>query len=55
LNATFYFSGNHTDHTAKQIFPEMKLRGLGPNSYIHVPVNDLNFPTIGLSFLLQEQ
>ncbi len=28
-------------------FPEMKLRGLVPNSYIHLSVRDLYFPRIG--------
>jgi hypothetical protein len=32
---------------SKQIFPEMKLRGLVPNFYIHVSVSDLYIPTIG--------
>jgi hypothetical protein len=32
----------------------MKLRGLSPNSYIHVSVSDLYIPTVGLSILLQE-
>jgi hypothetical protein len=32
---------------SKQIFPEMKLRGLVPNSYFHVCVIDLYIPTIG--------
>jgi hypothetical protein len=31
----------------------MKLRGLGPNSYI--PVSDFYIPSVGLFFLLQEQ
>jgi hypothetical protein len=39
---------------SKQIFPEMKLRGLSPNSYIHVSVSDLYITTIGLPILLQE-
>jgi hypothetical protein len=39
---------------SKQIFPEMKLRGLSSNSYIHVSVSDLYIPTISLPFLLQE-
>ncbi len=39
---------------SKQIFPEMKLRGLVPNSYIHVSVRDLYIHTIGLSIVLQE-
>jgi hypothetical protein len=30
------------------VFPEMKLRGLVPNSYIHVYVSDLYIPKIGL-------
>jgi hypothetical protein len=29
------------------VFPEMKLRGLVPNFYIHVSVSDLYIPTIG--------
>jgi hypothetical protein len=33
------------------IFPEMKLRGLVPNSYIHVYVSDLNIPRIRLAYL----
>ncbi len=32
---------------SKQIFPEMKRRGLVSNSYIHVSVSDLYIPTIG--------
>jgi hypothetical protein len=31
------------------LFPEMKLRGLVPISYIHVSVNDLYTPRIGLA------
>ena len=30
----------------KQIFPEMKLQGVVPNSYIYVSVCDLYIPTI---------
>ncbi len=33
---------------------EMKLRGLVPNSYIHVSVNDLYIPRIGLPIWLQQ-
>jgi hypothetical protein len=33
----------------------MKLRGLVPNSNIHISVSDLNIPTIGLPILLQEK
>jgi hypothetical protein len=32
----------------------MKLRGLSPNSYIHVSVSDLYIPTIGLPIVMQE-
>jgi hypothetical protein len=31
----------HCTENFKQIFPEMKLRGLVPNFYIHVSVSDL--------------
>jgi hypothetical protein len=31
----------------------MKLRGLVPSSYIHIPVSDLYIPRIGLPFVLQ--
>jgi hypothetical protein len=39
----------------KQIFQEMKLRGLSPSSYIHVSVSDLYINTIDLPILLQEK
>jgi hypothetical protein len=39
---------------SKQRFPEMKLRGLNPNSHIYVSVSDLSIPTIDLPILLQE-
>jgi hypothetical protein len=32
---------------SKQIFPEMKLRGLFPNFYFQLSVSDLFVPTIG--------
>jgi hypothetical protein len=35
------------------VFPEMKLRTLAPNSYIHVSVSDLYIPRIGLPILQQ--
>jgi hypothetical protein len=38
----------------EQIFPEMKLHCLSPNSYIHVSVSDLYISKIGLPILLQE-
>jgi hypothetical protein len=37
----------HCTENWKQIFPEMKLRGLVPNSYIHVSLSHLYIPTIG--------
>jgi hypothetical protein len=37
----------HCTENLKQIFPEMKLRGLVPNFYIHVSVSDLHIPMIG--------
>ncbi len=38
----------HCTKYLKQIFPEMKLRGLVPNFYIHVSVNDSYIITIRL-------
>ncbi len=32
----------------------MKVRGLSPNSYVHVFVSDLYIPTVGLPIVLQE-
>ncbi len=39
---------------SKHIFPEMKLRGLSPDSYIYVSVSDLYISTIVSPILLQE-
>jgi hypothetical protein len=39
---------------SKQIFPKKGLHGLSPNFHIHVTVNDLYIPTIGLPILLQD-
>jgi hypothetical protein len=36
------------------VFPEMKLRGLVPNSYIHVSVTNLYIPMFGPPNLLQQ-
>ena len=36
------------------VFPEMKLRGLVPTSYIHVSVSGLYSPKIGLPIWLQQ-
>ncbi len=38
---------------SKQI-PRNEMRGLSPNSYIHVSVSDLYIPTVGLPILLQQ-
>jgi hypothetical protein len=37
----------HYTENSKQIFPDMKLRGLCPSSYIHVSESDLYIPTAG--------
>ncbi len=37
------------------VFPERKLCGLVPNSYIHVSVSDLYIPRIGLPIWLQQK
>jgi hypothetical protein len=37
------------------VFPEMKLRGLVPNSHIHVSVSNLYIPRIGLPIWLQQK
>jgi hypothetical protein len=42
----------HCAENLKQIFPKMKLRGLGPNFYIHVPVTDLYSPKISPPILI---
>ena len=44
----------HYTENSQQIFPEMKLRGLDPSSYIPISVSDLYIPTIDLPILLQE-
>jgi hypothetical protein len=44
----------HRTENLKQIFPEMKLWGLVPNSYIHVSVSDLYIPIIGMPILMQQ-
>ncbi len=43
----------HYTENSKQIVPEKELRGLSPNSYIHVSVTDLYISTIGMHILLQ--
>jgi hypothetical protein len=50
------FKHLHCTENTIYVFPEMKLRGLSPNSCIQVSVNDLRvyIPTIGLPIPLQE-
>jgi hypothetical protein len=36
------------------VFPEMKLCGLNPNSYVHVSVSDLYVPRIDVPIWLQQ-
>jgi len=38
----------HCSKNSKHTFPEMKLRGLVPNFYMHVSGSDLYIPTVGL-------
>jgi hypothetical protein len=38
----------------KQIFPEKEYRGLSPNFHLHVTLNELYIPMMGLPFLLEE-
>jgi hypothetical protein len=42
----------HCTENSKQIFPEMKLRGLIPNFYIHVSVSFLYIPSVSPPILL---
>ncbi len=44
----------HCTENPIYVFPEIKLRGLIPNSYIHVSVSDLYIPRIGLPKWLQQ-
>jgi hypothetical protein len=44
----------HRTENPIYVFPEMKLHGLIPNSYIRVSVSDLCIPRIGLSIWLQQ-
>jgi len=54
LPASSHKLQRHYTENSKQIFPEIKLRGLVTNSNIHVSVSDLFIPTISLPTLLQE-
>jgi hypothetical protein len=55
LHCTNHTQQRHYTENAKQIFPEMKMRGLVPSSYIHVSASDLYIPKIGLPILLQQK
>ncbi len=44
----------HCTENPIYVFPEMKLRGLVPNYYIHVSVSYLYIPRIGLPIWLQQ-
>jgi hypothetical protein len=44
----------HCTENLIYVFPETKLHGLVPNSYIHVSVSDLYIPRIGLPIWLQQ-
>jgi hypothetical protein len=44
----------HCTENLNQIVPEIKLRGLVPNSYIHVNVRNFYIPRICLPILLQQ-
>jgi hypothetical protein len=52
--AVYVVHRKRQDIENSKMFPEMKLRCLSPNSYIHVSVRDLNIPSTGLPILLQE-
>jgi hypothetical protein len=45
--------GTYCTENPIYVFPEMKLRALIPNSYMHVSVSDLYIPRIGLPIWLQ--
>jgi hypothetical protein len=48
-----YLKDQHCTENPIYVFPEIKLRDLVPNSYIHVSVSDLYIPRIGMPVLLQ--
>jgi hypothetical protein len=44
----------HCNENPIYVFPEKELRGLSPNSYIHVSVSDLCIAKIGPHIWLQQ-
>jgi hypothetical protein len=44
----------HCTENPIYVFPEKELRGISPNSYIHVSVSDLYIPRIGPHIWLQQ-
>jgi hypothetical protein len=46
-------STTHCTENPMCVFPELKLRGLIPNSNIHISMGDLYIPIVGLLILLQ--
>ncbi len=49
----FFITVHYTENPI-YVFPEMKLRGLVPNSYDYVTVSDLYIPRIGLPIWKQQ-
>ncbi len=49
------FNSSHCTKNPIYVCPEIKLRGLVPNSYIHVSVSDLYIHRIGLPIWLQHE
>jgi hypothetical protein len=47
LNSVTSINSPHCPENQIYVFPEKELRGLSPNSYIHVSVSDLYIPRIG--------
>jgi hypothetical protein len=45
---------SHCTKSPVYVFPELKLRDLVPNSYIHVSVSDLHVLRIGLPIWLHQ-
>jgi hypothetical protein len=55
IEVAFYCPAQaHCTKNLIYVFPEMKLRGLLPNSYSHVSVSDLYIPLIGMPIWQQQ-